>query len=478
MSMGNILGLTVTGSISAITVFFQGLLSFFSPCVLPLIPLYIGYLSGGTQSGSDTEHGFSRVKMIINTIFFVAGVGFSFFLLGLGMRAVGRFFSGNQELFADIGGLIVVLFGLYQLGAFGSPSLLVSERRLPVRFEKLVMSPITAFLMGFVFSFAWTPCVGPALSGVLLMATSEGSSIAGFALIGVYTLGFAIPFLLAGFFTTSILNLFRKHMNIVRYTVRISGVLLIFMGVLMITGNMKSITGFLSGLSADNESAVEAVEDEDDEEEPKKVGSLKKKSSDSSGEPEESYSPESTDVDSDEIKSSDEDDEFDDEEYDEYDDEYYDEEYDDTDLLPAPDFTLKDQYGRTHKLSDYKGKVVFLNFWATWCPPCREEMPYIQEIYEETTESGDPEVVILGVAFPGAGDEQNEKGIKNFLEENGYTYPVLMDHDESLVLPYYITSYPTTYMIDKKGNVYGYVPGGMTRDMMEEIIEETIEGSS
>ena len=127
------------------------------------------------------------------------------------------------------------------------------------------MSPITAFLMGFVFSFAWTPCVGPALSGVLLMATSEGRSITGFALIGVYTLGFAIPFLLAGFFTTSILNLFRKHMNIVRYTVRISGVLLIFMGVLMITGNMKSITGFLSGLSADNESAVEAVEDEDDE---------------------------------------------------------------------------------------------------------------------------------------------------------------------------------------------------------------------
>ena len=101
--MGNILGLTVTGSISAITVFFQGLLSFFSPCVLPLIPLYIGYLSGGTQSGSDTDHGFSRVKMIINTIFFVAGVVFSFFLLGLGMRAVGRFFSGNQELFADIG---------------------------------------------------------------------------------------------------------------------------------------------------------------------------------------------------------------------------------------------------------------------------------------------------------------------------------------------------------------------------------------
>ncbi|MCR5475428.1 MAG: TlpA family protein disulfide reductase, partial [Lachnospiraceae bacterium] len=142
-------------------------------------------------------------------------------------------------------------------------------------------------------------------------------------------------------------------------------------------------------------------------------------------------------------------------------------------ISPAPDFTLTDQYGVKHTLSDYRGKTVFLNFWATWCPPCRAEMPDIQAIYEETLKQKDPDLVILGVAFPGYGKETDEEGIRDFLEENGYTYPVLMDTDASLMLPYYINAYPTTYMIDREGNVYGYVPGSMTRDVMEDVIRQT-----
>lgn len=116
------------------------------------------------------------------------------------------------------------------------------------------MSPITAFIMGFAFSFAWTPCVGPALTSVLLMAGSAESGAKGFLLIGVYTIGFILPFLLAGIFTARLLDLFKKHMKIVRYTVKIGGVLMVLMGLLMFTGKMNDITGYLSSAGQKTES--------------------------------------------------------------------------------------------------------------------------------------------------------------------------------------------------------------------------------
>lgn len=450
---------------SVITVLIQGVLSFFSPCVLPLLPLYIGYLSGGAGDRSAEDgSGISRKTVLLNTVFFVVGISFSFFILGLGMRAIGRFFSGNQLLFSKVGGIIVILFGLYQLGIFGKSAALMTEKRLPVRFDRMAMSPLTALIMGFVFSFAWTPCVGPALSSVLIMAASEKDSTAGFALIGVYTLGFALPFLLAGIFTTSILNFFGRHKGFVKYTSKISGVLLIVMGVLMLTGSMNSITDFLSRMSGSSESNVAAEQAETAEIEEEDVGK------DTTEAVEGAVEEETTEASEEVIPDREEDDAYQDEEATEEQEEA--EETED-DLPPAPDITLTDQYGNTHTLSDYRGKVVFLNFWATWCPPCREEMPYIQEIYEETMEDDDTDLVILSVAAPNQGRETSEKGIRSFLDENGYTYPVLMDYDGEVSDAYYIRSYPTTFMIDTRGNIYGYVPGAMTKEIMEEIIRQT-----
>ena len=454
-----------SGGISFITVLIQGFLSFFSPCVLPLLPLYIGYLSGGAGAAASEEgSGIKRKTVLINTVFFVIGISFSFFLLGLGMRAIGRFFSGNQLLFSRLGGVIVILFGLYQLGIFGASSALMKEKRLPVQFDRMAMSPLTALIMGFVFSFSWTPCVGPTLSGVLIMAASAESSAAGFALIGIYTLGFALPFLLAGIFTTSLLNFFGKHKGFIQYTAKISGILLVFMGLLMLTGYMNSITGFLSRISGSTErAAVSAQED------PTEGSSAKEDTSEDKITVQEEASPtEETDdasvtgdtPDTDDSSAS---------------DETYDENEPVEDVFPAPDFTLTDQYGISHTLSDYKGKIVFLNFWKTWCPPCRKEMPYIQEIYEETQADEDSDLVILSVATPDQDRETDEAGILSFLDENGYTYPVLMDYDGSVLLDYYVASYPTTFMIDTRGNIYGYAPGGMSKELMEDIIRETRE---
>ncbi|MFQ8832007.1 MAG: cytochrome c biogenesis CcdA family protein, partial [Ruthenibacterium lactatiformans] len=199
------MGFTLETGVSAAAVFLQGILSFFSPCVLPLVPLYIGYLAGGAKSvDADGTVRYKRGRVMHNTVFFVLGVSFTFFALGLGFTALGRFFSDNRALFARIGGVLIILFGLYQLGVFRSRAL-STERRLPIRLDRLSMNPAVAFLFGFTFSFAWTPCVGPALGSVLIMATSAGSSAQGFLLIGVYTLGFVLPFLAVGLFTGSLL---------------------------------------------------------------------------------------------------------------------------------------------------------------------------------------------------------------------------------------------------------------------------------
>ncbi len=444
--------------ISVVAVFIEGLLSFFSPCVLPLLPIYIGYLSGGTrQTLEDGTVIYDKKKVLVNTIFFVIGISMAFFLLGLGISAVGKFFSGNQLLFARIGGVIVILFGLYQMGLFGNLKFMSGNHRLPISFEKMTMSPITALIMGFVLSFAWSPCVGPVLSSVLIMASSATSSGAVFLLIGVYTLGYIIPFIFVGIFTTKLLDLFRKHNNVVKYTVKIGGAILIVMGVLMITGKMNTITGILS--SESNETTE--IEDSD------------VTKSESSQDTDVTKSESSQDIDEkqgiDGGANQDSDNENDNKNANKNDSENKNE-------MAAPDFELVDQYGQTHKLSDYKGKVVFLNFWATWCPPCKAELPYIQQLYEEYAALDNPDVVILGVTFPGYGNEQSEDGVKDFLQQNGYTFPVLMDEDASLMMPYYISAYPTTYLIDAEGNIFGYVPGGMTKKMMEDVLAQCKNG--
>lgn len=438
------MGFSLDISVPALTVFLQGLISFFSPCVLPLIPLYIGYLSGGTGTmGEDGKMHYKKSKVMLHTLCFVIGVSFAFFLLGLGFSAIGSFFKSNQMLFARIGGILVVFFGLYQLGFLGNSYLLGKERRLPFKLDVLAMSPLTALLMGFTFSFAWTPCVGPALASVLLMAASASTKTMGFLLIGVYTAGFVLPFLAVGLFTTTLLEFFKNHMKIVKYTVKIGGVLMVLMGVLMFTGKMNAVTGYLSGISsAGIESDAEKAEGKNKEDKKAEEKIEEKGKADI-----EKESNETVDNDGKEPE-----------------------------LMPAIDFTLKDQYGNTHTLSDYKGKTVFLNFWATWCGPCRAEMPDIQKIYESYDQEGDDALVVLGIAAPNMGQEKSEEEIKKFLDDNGYTYPVVMDTTWEMFMAYGISSFPTTFMIDRDGNVFGYASGQLNEDMMKSIIEQTMEG--
>ena len=455
------MGFTVETGISAAAVFVQGLLSFFSPCVLPLVPLYLGYLAGGLNMVSDAGKAADlsagstaaprdrnvrgesrrRLRLFLRVFCFTLGISGAFFVLGLGASAAGSFFREQRMLFARIGGILIILFGLYQLGIFGTSRIMGKEHRLPLRLEKMTMSPVTALIMGFTFSFAWTPCVGPALTSVLLMAGSAQTSLKGFLLIGVYTLGFILPFLAAGLFTAQLLGFFRRHMKVVKYTVKIGGVIMILMGVLMFTGKMNDITGYLSTVQngMDTQSGDEQKDGGADRE---GTDGETGNGSDSAGSGNETADDPASEV-----------------------------------LAPGYDLELKDQFGKVHTLSDYKGKVIFLNFWATWCGPCRNEMPDIQKLYEEYSAQGeDAEVVILGIAGPGIGQEGSSGDIAGFMEENGYTYPVLMDESGEMFDQYGISAFPTTFMIDRDGNVYGYVPGQMTEDIMRSVIEQTLNG--
>ena len=369
---------------TVLVIFMQGLFSFFSPCILPLIPIYMGYLTGQNKA--------SQRQILLNTLFFVLGISTTFFLLGLGFTALGQFFSKYQTFIVRLSGVIIIGFGLYQLGIFGKSNILESEHRL--QFKKDKMNPFSAFLLGFTFSFAWTPCVGPALTSVLLMIGTAKTFLNGMILIAVYVAGFIIPFMVLGFFTSQALRWMQSHKNIVRYTVKMGAVLLILLGVITLTGWKNSTTNYIS-----SESKEEKIES-----------------------------------------------------------------------LP---FTLVDQNGRKHSLSDYKGKVVFLNFWATWCGPCTQELSHIQKIYEEYGKN-DKDVVFLGIVNPNGADK-SKKEVLEFIKRQKLSYPSLMDETGQIFNLYGIRSFPTTFMIDKKGNVYGYVQGSLTEDMIRDIIKQTLD---
>ena len=216
--------------IQILGIFLEGIISFFSPCVIPLIPLYMGYLA--TNAKEIDEKGnvtYKKKVVLIYTLFFILGISMSFFILGLSFTGLGLFFKDNRKIFLEIGGILIVILGLFQLGIL-KVDFLTKEKKLKINFNPNKMNKKTAFLMGFLFSFAWTPCVGPALSSTLIMASTASTALIGNLFVLVYAIGFLLPFIILGLFTTKVLNIIKRKQNILNYIVKIGAIIIIVMG--------------------------------------------------------------------------------------------------------------------------------------------------------------------------------------------------------------------------------------------------------
>lgn len=385
--------------------FLGGFLSFFSPCVIPIIPIYFSFLAGnGKKSDCYGNISYNQKKVFFNTLFFIFGISTSFFILGVSFTTISNLAFSQKDIISKIGGVIIIILGLFQLGII-KLNPLYKEKRIAYGDKKI--TPFVAFITGFTFSFAWTPCVGPILSSVLILAATLKDNNIGNLLIFIYSLGFVIPFLLIGLFTTTLLNFFKSKQSFLKYTVKIAGGFLVIIGTLTFLGYTNQLSNYfipsvLNGSTTNNTETV----------------------------------------------------------------------------LNKDSYRLLDQYGNEHILSNYKGKVVFLNFWATWCPPCKEEMPIIQELYEEFGENKN-EVIILGITNPTTeenpnGQDKNIDEIKYFLQENNYSFPTVFDKTGIYFDNFKIRAFPTTYIIGKDGEIKAAIPGALTKQQMLKLIKDNI----
>ncbi len=376
------------------SLFMEGLLSFFSPCVLPIVPLYIGYLTKDCKRiDEDGKVSYSRKKTFLLTVSFVFGILFVYVLAGLSTGLIHDFFTNHELLFQLIGGIILILLGFVSLHVIRIPFLEKTHQKM-MKIDQS-MTCLKAWVLGFFFSFAWSPCTGPLLAQAIVLASGAESKLLGWIYILCYAIGFVCIFLLLGLFTEEILNLLKKYRNVVKYTSLISGILVICCGCYMLYGAFQKYQAMQT-------SKTETTEEK-----------------------------ETLDID---------------------------------DL----NFTLKDADGKSHSLSDYKGKTIIVNFFGTWCYYCNQEFPSLKEIQDT-----DEDTKVLMIAAPGVNGEGDISYITKYMEDAGYSFEILFDSDLSVTNAYGVSGYPCSFIIQPDGEYLGYIPGYIEHEQLLEIIEDT-----
>jgi cytochrome c-type biogenesis protein len=218
-----------------------GVISFLSPCVLPIVPPYLAYMSGVSLTEIEGSKA-ARNKAIQTAICFVLGLSTVFLFLGFTASAFGMFFLQNQDLFARISGVVVIAFGAHFLGIIRFP-FLDREARLDAGDQGGTV--FGAYVLGLAFAFGWTPCIGPQLGAILSLAASEGSVTRGTLLLGIYALGMGLPFLLAAMFLTramGLMNRLKPHMRLIE---RLMGAMLVLVGLALVTGAFSMFSYWL-----------------------------------------------------------------------------------------------------------------------------------------------------------------------------------------------------------------------------------------
>lgn len=294
------------------SLFLEGLLSFFSPCVLPLIPVYFAYLSNGSKTVDENGNvHYDRLKTFLLTTGFVLGIITVFAIASLAAPLLRNVFQSYRVLFEVIGGMFLVFMGLYALEIIQIPLL---SKLMHNRTMEGSMSFVKAYLFGFMVSFAWTPCVGPMLAQAIMAASRAQNALTGWLYMGSYTLGFVLIFLIAGLFTSEVLEALKKFRNVTKYTGILCGLIVLGMGVWMIAQGCQDYSNLLK--NGTSESEITPAE-----------------TSEESGETDQGNA-----------------------------------------TVDQYDFELKDGDGNTVSLKDYNGQVVILDFYETWCTYCNESL--------------------------------------------------------------------------------------------------------
>lgn len=222
--------------------FTAGILSFLSPCVLPLIPSYVSFITG--LSIDDVQR--SRRVTLTHSLLFIAGFTIVFLALGATATVLGQVLVRQRDWLGRIGGVLVIVLGLYLLGVFNI-GMFAREKR--VHIARKPLGYFGTLVVGMAFAAGWTPCIGPILGGVLTYTASSADLNRGLVLLFAYSLGLAVPFLLAALMIDRFMDLFQKYRGALVWISRASGALLVLVGILMITGSMTMLSAWLQGFT-------------------------------------------------------------------------------------------------------------------------------------------------------------------------------------------------------------------------------------
>jgi cytochrome c-type biogenesis protein len=381
--------------------FAAGILSFLSPCVLPLVPGYVAQISGVSVDNLKAGTG-SRRAVILNSLAFNAGLSVIFLLLGTTAGLVGSAIISNPWV-RIIGGLVIIVFGLQLIGLLKIGTLYKDTRFFSNEKPTGLLSSAT---LGVAFAAGWTPCIGPILGGIIGLAATSGGWRSGFVLSAFYSAGLAVPFLLTGLGINQFLGFytnFRKHLHKVEV---VSGVVLILVGILVMTGQSTLLASSRFIAWIPNLESIFTLRQTTTPPPP----------------------PQAT-----------------------------------SNFATAPDVEFTTLEGKPFRLKELQGQVVLLNFWATYCIPCREEIPLLNKLQSELEGQG--------LRIVGASVDDTIDGINSYQQEVvKFGYPVLVGNNDAKV-KFEQAVLPTTYVIDRQGRIRDKITGARDKAGFEAAVK-------
>jgi cytochrome c-type biogenesis protein len=407
-------------NINILIAFAAGLASFLSPCVLPLVPGYISLMSGVSiehLKGDSGSRASARRAVVLNSLAFNAGLSIIFLLLGALAGLVGAVFKSPWVYVPA--GLLIIAFGLQLMGVLKIGALYRDTRKFS---DEKPRGLAGSFTLGLAFAAGWTPCIGPILGGILTLAAKSGGWKSGLILTAFYAAGLAVPFLLTGLLLNQFLGFygwFRRHLHKVEV---VSGVMLIGVGLLIATNNVNWLASLASKFLPNAESTL--AERVNGQPTTQGAGGA-------------TTTPGGTSRPANPLG-----------------------------MKPAPELELKTLDGQPFALASLRGRVVLLNFWATWCIPCRQEIPDLSALQRDLGARG---LTVVGVSADDSADD-----VRDFQRALAQDYTVVLGTAAGKS-SYEVVGLPKTFVIDRQGRIRQTFTGERKRAQFEAEILPLLE---